>query len=191
MKKQDHKLLARLLLRREEGLGLDRYQTLFLAGCVAPDYNLLSYLRGSMRVRMLRGHNAENVLPHLKSSMERLQNARKQSAYWYFTLGTLMHYVADCFTYPHNSAFPGSLIKHREYECSLHREFVRELSEHELDGLSIRPRSPWDELTQRHSQYVCKAGDMETDCYFIVKTCQDILAALLGADPTGCPAALI
>ena len=189
MKNQDHKLLGRLLLRREEGLGLDRYQTLFLAGCVVPDYNPLTYLRGSLRVRMLRGHNAENVLPHLKACMERLQNARKQSAYWYFTLGTLIHYVADCFTYPHNSAFPGSLVTHREYELSLHREFVKELGEHELDGLSIKPGSPWDELMRRHRQYVRSAGDMDTDCYFIVKTCQDILASLLETGPSGCTAA--
>ena len=50
MQSKTHLALGHYLLDREADAGLHRYRGLFLPGCIEPDYNLVTYLRG------LRGH---------------------------------------------------------------------------------------------------------------------------------------
>lgn len=157
-------------------------------GCIEPDLNPFTYLRGSLKKRLLRGHNAENVQSHIQQCIKKLQRSKRQSAYWYFSLGTLMHYIADSFTYPHNVTFSGGLLQHRAYEKSLHKVFEPDLSAHAMDGLNTSQNTPWRTFDLRHRQYISRTGTMETDCRFIVMTCQDILASLLSAKPSTCTA---
>ena len=88
---------------------------LFLFGCVEPDINPFTYMRGSVRHRFLQGHNAENARKHFQKLLERLSRSGVHSPWQWFALGTLIHYAADSFTFPHNSRFPGSLADHVAY----------------------------------------------------------------------------
>ena len=178
------------MLSCENGSQLCSYRLFFLVGCVEPDYNPLTYLRGSIRKKPLHGHNVENVLPHIQACMNRLERSKKRTALWYFSLGTLIHYIADCFTFAHNPTFPGNLRTHRAYELSLHAEFPSRLSQYLSEMVRVRPDSPWKLFSRRHNSYARSAGNMETDCYYIVKTCQDILESLLASGPQTRPAAV-
>ena len=128
MQTRDHKALALKLVGETNNDGLRRHRRAFLLGCVEPDYNLLTYVRGSIHYSAFRGHNAENVQAYIRRCIEELQHAGLRSAFSYFVLGTLLHYVADTFTYPHNTDFSGNLMEHAVYEKKLHQVFSLALS---------------------------------------------------------------
>lgn len=102
MRTIDHLLLGRYLLARSASPALHRHCHAFLLGCVEPDYNVLSYLRGIRHGEKLRGHNAENSSAFLARCMADFEENGLSSTWDYFRLGTMLHYAADAFTAPHN-----------------------------------------------------------------------------------------
>lgn len=60
MKTADHLLLGQYLVERCGTPHLRCHRRAFLLGCVEPDYNVFSYLRGMRYYEKFRGHNAEN-----------------------------------------------------------------------------------------------------------------------------------
>ena len=65
MRSEDHLALGLYLLSRENSPQLRRHCIAFLIGCIEPDYNQFSYLRGIVHHRKFRGHNAENSFAFL------------------------------------------------------------------------------------------------------------------------------
>ena len=65
MKTEDHLALGCYLLAQENVPQLRRHCIAFLLGCIEPDYNRFSYLRGILHHRKFRGHNAENSFAFL------------------------------------------------------------------------------------------------------------------------------
>ena len=100
MKTADHLLLGQYLVERCGTPHLRCHRRAFLLGCVEPDYNVFSYLRGMRYYEKFRGHNAE----------------------------TMIHYAADAFTAPHNNFWTGTLSEHCAYEAALHQKFERMLA---------------------------------------------------------------
>ncbi len=131
MKKQDHKALAHYLLESVgSGLLCERrlHRRLFLIGCVGPDYIPLTYLRGFRQSRAMLGHNTRYSMAHIQKSIKRLQRRGVRSLRDCFRLGTLMHYLADSFTFPHTEGFSGDMKEHRRYERDLHACFAGHLA---------------------------------------------------------------
>ena len=93
-----------------------RYVQAFLIGCIEPDRNPVTYLKGSIRHQWLRGHNYRNARRFMRRISVRLENKDSWNLYDYYTLGKLIHYTTDAFTYAHNDTFPTALTEHREYE---------------------------------------------------------------------------
>ena len=54
------------------------YRTAFLLGCIEPDRNPATYLKGSVRAQWLRGHNYENA----KHFMGRIARRLEQKKRW-------------------------------------------------------------------------------------------------------------
>lgn len=65
MKTIDHLRLEQYLIAHCGTPRLRCHCLAFLLGCVEPDYNMFSYLRGMRSFERFRGHNAENSFAFL------------------------------------------------------------------------------------------------------------------------------
>ncbi len=183
MKKQDHKALAHYLLNH---LGQGRlfekkwHRRLFLLGSVSPDYLPFTYLRGFWRSRAMLGHNTKYSMAHIQRSIKRLQKRGVETRRDCFALGTLMHYLADSFTFPHTESFEGNMSAHRRYEKELHACFAHRLSLTLPNATECRPigsltsflrdrREAYEEISEKNCQH--DAGE-------IICACSGIFSAL-------------
>lgn len=167
MQKRSHTLLASSLLKSENGFSTRRYEWAFLFGSFQPDCNPLSYLKGSIRSQLLRGHNYPNSKPYILSRIARLQRRKRWTIWHYYTLGKLTHYLADAFTYPHNEHYPNTLLSHHQYETDL-RAYLAEY----LAGRTLRRQQRRSDLcaalTSLHEQYASAEADQARDVEFIL-----------------------
>ena len=69
MRTADHLLLGQYLLAHYAAPALQRHRRAFLLGCVEPDGNVFSYLRGMRHREKLRGHHAEPAAAGLTRTM--------------------------------------------------------------------------------------------------------------------------
>lgn len=123
MKMKSHVLLAQYLLSSIPNCHSVIYQKAFVFGCIEPDLNIFSYLKGSVTCQKLRGHNYDNSYVYTLRTFKKLQGREKWGLRDYYRFGKLIHYLADAFTYPHNESFTGTLWEHRIYETHLHPHF--------------------------------------------------------------------
>ena len=173
MHSQTHRDLGILLIKRLLPGLPKRYRSAFLLGCVEPDKNPITYLRGSVRHRWLSGHTfraAHRRMFRWTGSLE--AKSRWRITDWY-TLGKLVHYTADSFTYAHSDSFPGQLAAHRAYERRRHSHFAGIVS---LTSSSTSRPIPF--LTQLHWDYIHKAPCVQTDRDYILTACTALLSAL-------------
>lgn len=157
---KDHALLGRWLLERCGAAPDPLCRKLFLLGCVEPDWNPLTYLRGSLRHQFLHGHNAENAAKHLARLTQRLTRSGVQTPLQWFRFGTAIHYLADRLTFAHNPCFHGTLREHELYETLLHGVFLEHLSAPEPVDRSPEPFG--------HAQYLREQRSYQTDCRYIL-----------------------
>lgn len=150
----------------------------FLFGCVQPDRNPATYLKGSLRCQWLRGHNYANAERYMQRIARRLEEKKVWSILDYYTMGKLIHYTTDAFTYAHNAQFTTNLGDHREYEQALQEHFLSFLKaapEAELKGA----RSVMGAIRSYHREYIRKPVDIQTDARFALNACCCVLALLL------------
>lgn len=160
MQNKDHYLLGCFILKRYGACIEPICQKLFLLGCVEPDWNLVTYTRGSIKHRFLHGHNAENVQKHLTHMTERLMKTGVRTPLQWFYFGAALHYLADSFTFAHNRIFTGSIIEHRQYEKVLHTYFTEYLQTHRDDIFTA------EEVC--HESYLLDRRSYQTDCRYIL-----------------------
>lgn len=149
----------------------------FLLGCIQPDRNPLTYLKGSLRCQWLRGHNYENALRYMERISARLERKTNWNLLDWYTLGKLIHYTADAFTYAHNRACPTCLKIHREYEETLQRHFLKYLQGN--PGLDIpAAKTVMEAIREYHETYLALPVNVQTDSQFTLRACHFILATL-------------
>lgn len=149
----------------------------FLIGCVEPDRNPVTYLKGSLRCQWLRGHNYRNARRFMRQISWRLEKKEKLNLYDYYTLGKLIHYTTDAFTYAHNDMFSTNLGEHREYEAALQEHFLHYLQEDpEVDPHTAR--SIMEAIYSYHREYEHLDADIYTDARFALTACCCVLAVL-------------
>lgn len=173
MKTIDHHLIG--LEIEEDMLGhmslLQR--KMFLLGCIEPDANPFTYLKGSMHFQKLHGHNYENSCRIIKKYLQVLTNTQKWSIFSYYKMGKLIHYAADAFTFPHNSEFKKSLRAHIEYEEKLHQQFMQDRKWEKL-----RLRQPYEntldlfeQFKAFHQVYIRECKNQKDDIRCIYQIC--------------------
>lgn len=142
-----------------------RYAQAFLLGCTEPDQNPMSYLKGSLRAQWLRGHNYENASRFIRRLATRLEKKNSFDLWDYYSLGKLIHYTADAFTYAHNSSFPANLQQHHVYEVALQNYFLAF-----LEQASIREKASsatvWELIRSAHEQYLLSPSHISRDADF-------------------------
>ncbi len=150
----------------------------FLIGCIQPDRNPATYLKGSLRCQWLRGHNYRNARQFMRSISCRLEKKGPHTLYDFYTLGKLIHYTADAFTYAHNDTFPTNLAEHREYEIRLQEHFINYVAEDPKVNPKVA-RSVMDAIYAYHREYEQLDANIHIDSRFALAACCCILALLL------------
>lgn len=177
MRGKSHRCLGQYLARQYMKDIPERYVKAFLIGCVEPDRNPVTYLKGSLRFQWLRGHNYRNARSFMRQISRRLERKDNLNLLDYYTLGKLIHYTADAFTYAHNERFPTNLAEHRVYEAALQDHFLNYLQE----DPQVNPqtaRSIMESIYSYHSQYEELEADIRTDAKFALNACCCVLAVL-------------
>ena len=162
MQTKDHALLGRFLLEQHNAALTPLCRRLFLLGCVEPDWNPFSYVRGSLRYQAFHGHNAENAEQHLSRLIAQLQESGARTPLQWFRFGAALHYLADSYTFAHNRMFAGNLWEHWCYERLLHPVFVAALQTPPTELLPADGGS--------HRRYLTEQRAYGTDCRYILGT---------------------
>lgn len=154
-----------------------RYVRAFLIGCVEPDRNPTTYLKGSIHSQWLRGHNFENARRFMRSISRRLEGKQDLKLWDYYTLGKLIHYTADAFTYAHNASFPTNLSDHREYEAELQTYFLQYLQEDPEVNIQVA-QTIMGAIYTIHREYEQEQATPFRDARFALQACCCVLALL-------------
>lgn len=166
---KDHEAVGAYLLSKMDTEMSEHEKQAFLFGNIEPDFNPLTYLRGSIRNQTFRGHNYENAHDYIAWLIYRMEHEELSGARKYYVLGKMLHYVADAFTFPHNKAFSGTLREHCQYEKVLHGCMQEVLKR----GRNLRPayepkKSLMKQIEQMHEAYEIEDAGYQTDCTYIL-----------------------
>lgn len=177
MRGKSHICLGHYLIEHYMPDAPKKYTRAFLIGCVEPDRNPATYLKGSLRCQWLRGHNYRNARRFMRQISQRLERKEKLNLLDYYTLGKLIHYTTDAFTYAHNTAFPRDLGDHREYEAALQEHFLSYMKtdpqvDPQLAGTIM------EAISRYHREYEAQQSGIRTDSHFALTACCCVLAVL-------------
>ena len=178
MKTESHKLLGEYLINHCRSVNDWRYKKAFLWGCVEPDYNVLTYLKGSRSIQPFRGHNFKNAEHFILGMIGQLERTKRWGIKEYYRLGKLIHYISDAFTYPHNEHCSESLKGHLRYEGELHnsfRDFVAAPQKKPEESAS----SVEEYVLSAHRRYVNASAGVSTDMPYIVDTTRTAFCLLI------------
>lgn len=177
MRGKSHRMLGKYLAEHYMQDIPEKYQKAFLFGCIEPDRNPATYLKGSIHYQWLRGHNYRNAQQFMRHIAWRLEKKQKLNLFDYYTLGKLIHYTTDAFTYAHNDMFTTNLGDHREYEAALQNHFLNYIQSdpkvaHE-NACSIM-----DAIYRYHKEYCTLPANIHTDAKYALRACCCVLAVL-------------
>jgi len=163
MNTKDHYILAKEIAGSFKNFGGKIRRILFIAGCVAPDINVFTYIKGHM-------------FNDRRQFLSRILNSEKIS---FYNIGVLIHYISDSFTFPHNSDFRGNMSQHRSYENKLHRFIANDFGRF-AGKINIPRKSSLSEMfTLLHDEYTAGKKSYENDCQYIYAVCREITGKLL------------
>ena len=177
MNKGSHISLALFLLEKEELKELRLNKRAFLMGSILPDC-IPSFLTTR--------HNITETFDLLKSEIDKItrnyNNQRGITKYFCIHLGTIMHYLADYFTFPHNPGFCGRVKEHIDYERSLllsinqyFEQGAYQQSENQMNSLDYFD----DFVLKMHDDYLKQNKTLATDCYYITTVCFEVASYLV------------
>ena len=178
MRGKSHRCLGEYLAQRYMKDVPQRYVKAFQIGCIEPDRNPLTYLKGSIRCQWLRGHNYRNARRFMRAISARLERKDKLKLYDFYTLGKLIHYTTDAFTYAHNDTFPTALSDHCEYEAALQDHFLDYMKQDPHVDPQVAD-SIMDAILEYHRQYEAQEANIYIDTRFALNACCCVVAVLL------------
>lgn len=181
MKSNSHRTLGQYLVATylQEYSGV--CQKAFSIGCIQPDKNPATYLKGSLRWQWCRGHNWDNAKAYIRRSGDHLQDCTHLNILDFYRLGKLIHYTADAFTYAHNKHYSLDLASHRDYERHLDAKLASYLLELNEDyDIKFDPNgSVSDFISNNHRRYMHHIPGQENDMNYCVRICSQVLQLLL------------
>lgn len=179
MRKKSHISLARFLVQGSGSDILSHRWKAFYLGSLLPDCRP-SFL--TMR------HEYDGTFEMVEDKLRRLVEARAllaDSMRYMVDLGQVFHYIADYFTFPHNSHYPGNLKDHCRYEECLKqglRAYIRGgyaifHSEENEKISSVEDILAY--IQENHRVYMENVSSVEEDCEYITRVCSQVLAAII------------
>lgn len=180
MRKKSHISLAKFILNSNGMEELNSHKKAFYVGSILPDC-VPSFLT--------RKHNIEGTFYLLEEEIRKITEnydlSKGINRYYCRHLGVITHYVADYFTFPHNSSFLGSLSEHCIYEKHLKNAFKNYVNSEEAKR--SRKTEPLfksvNEITafikRMHDEYLRAIKEIKVDCHYIVELCFNVVDAIL------------
>lgn len=191
MRTSNHFKLAKKILNQSVCTLSFSQQLNFWIGNLEPDFNVFTYLHRSPGQAFFRGHNYENIIPVMKRMISRLEGKKVFTGNDYRILGKLFHYGCDCFTFPHNKEYSGTIKEHCDYEVELEQELKKKLTKKHLgfylwaenhkQMILEEPKSLIDKITSLHQTYLRQYENVETDSSYILKV-SELLLTLVPSD---------
>lgn len=180
MRKKSHVSLAMYILNNVDSVLLDNHRKAFIVGSILPDCKP-SFVTTK--------HNIEETFDLVCEFISKLtvdsSDYKKISTSYCRKLGEVTHYLADYFTFPHNTVFTGSFMEHCEYEKQLKYALRTYIQSGEVSVNSsivnrfTTPAELCDYVLQIHKQYLCCNKTVESDCRYIVALCHVVVAGIL------------
>ena len=94
----------------------------------------------------------------------------------------MLHYVADYFTFPHNSTFTGNLYEHGQYEKELKNQLKYSIESGAISRVKISeeisfrtPEELVSYIKDRHDKYLEQGRNIGEDIQFILSVCYQVL----------------
>ena len=178
MRRKSHVSLGKYLLAQYLPDLPMPYQQAFLFGCIEPDRNPATYLKGSFRSQWLRGHNYHNAKRFMARISRRLEHRKTFGLFDYYTLGKLIHYTADAFTFAHNDTFSDRLSDHRKYEIMLQNHFLDYLRKNPIVNIHLAG-SVMESIAAFHRNYSGETATIHRDCRYALQACCCVISVLL------------
>lgn len=163
IKTETHYKYAKTLCRQYFKGKSNTFKSLFVLGCVAPDYDIFSYFKG-FSVRRFYGHNWTNAKKYLNKKLEQLENNTLNP----FSLGRLVHHLCDAFTFVHNEHYKGGLLFHKKYEEKMHSLYKKTIRTDNKCDLTFDLRDSLVLMVDKlHRQYEREQPSIENDIKYI------------------------
>ncbi|MGN0612903.1 MAG: zinc dependent phospholipase C family protein [Porcipelethomonas sp.] len=168
MKTRDHIILAEIMVKKYMQRIPQSCKNAFILGNAGPDLNLFSYLKGTFSAKPFMGHNYENSQKYMKKLINKLTGFKKPGVQYYYNLGVLVHYLADSFTFAHNSIFGNSIKGHSEYEYAIHKIFCTDrIKIYSCLSADFRIMECYDDWIRLHDNYVKEKMSVDNDMIYI------------------------
>ena len=177
-KKKSHISLARYMVENLKDEELKHHKFSFYLGSILPD------IKPSF---LYKRHEMDGTFPYVSRHIRRLSEGdalirKKKGCKYYRDLGQISHYLADYFTFPHNTIYPGSLKDH----CSYEEKLKRDLRSYLKSGEATRHHRLL-QLKEEHEKLQNKKKaepliDAEAICAFIQKSHDEYLAHKHGVE---------
>lgn len=180
MRKKSHISLAKGVIHGLDIQSRMNHRLTFYIGSIWPDC-IPSFLT--------RRHCMEETFDIFEKKISKFIakfNSKKDMGYLStLRMGIVLHYIADYFTFPHNSHYSGSLKDHCAYEEQLkHRmyEYVDDIKmlDREYNVSVMTDTNQIAEyIIDKHTQYMKIAGNVDSDCGYAFMACMSVMASLL------------
>ena len=161
MKTETHWKLGLKILKQEMSEMPLKSRMAFAFGCIKPDIDIFSYLRG-FKTKPFYGHNWSNAQKYIIKLTQKAERKSLSS----FGFGLLVHYLCDAFTFTHNECFAGGFKAHAVYEKMLHTSFMEFESKAELFQLNITSKLS-NAVENMHLRYTALPNTVFKDIEFI------------------------
>ena len=180
MRKKSHISLAGQMMRSLETDGVLNYKITFCLGNILPD------CKPSF---VTTPHTYDETFNKICEKMDELirnfDPARGITMRKTLCMGEITHYIADYFTFPHNSHYTGNLKDHCVYEGDLKRELKSYITAGGADTLKdeFRIYGSVEELVEFireiHDEYMTAERCIEDDIHYSIIACNTVTGSLL------------
>lgn len=180
MRKKSHISLARYIVHSTGMEMLKEHKKAFYIGSILPD---------CMPSFVTRKHCIEDTFEILEKEIKKVtdeyDSEKGIGMYYCRHLGVITHYIADYFTFPHNSIYSGNIKEHCKYEGELKdafRQYVKSEDAQrirEKTGAFHTVKEIMVFIEKMHQEYLKAIKAIRVDCRYIVELCHKVVDAIL------------
>ena len=180
MRKKSHFSLSMYILDNVDSTILDEHRKAFIVGSILPD------CRPSF---VTTKHNMDETFELVKQAINRCtidnEEYKHISTAYCRKLGEITHYMADYFTYPHNTIFDGNIREHCVYEKELKfalKDYINSGEVYvniDLAKTFTTPQDLCEFVLATHEQYLKASKTVFEDCKYIVALCHLVVEGIL------------
>ena len=184
MRKKSHIALAGYLVREMDDVNMQKHWKAFYFGSILPDLTPMM---------IAAPHKFDSSYLELKERIAKLLSEARghtcKKRTLFCRLGVVMHYLADYFTFPHNTTFEGNLKDHCLYERDMKHELRVRIHTEEAAQIFKRQQKKqnqirtapqlFDYIEEMHRTYLKRRENLADDCRWIMEMCSWVLIGLV------------